>query len=250
MEQLKEILESILFVAGGPVDISEITSKLNCTKKELAKATEDLKEKYSGTSGINLLTFGTKLQLGTNAAYADAVASVMNPIREKQLSKATLETLSIIAYKQPVTRLEIEDIRGVSSDYAINLLLEHKLIAIVGRRETVGRPLEFGTTDEFLKRFDLESLDALPDYEELLSRVAAEQEEQNEILYNRFEVPDDEIVPEIDPVAKEEEHRRSLEIEEQVKRAAKLIRATESKLNRREEEESLESNNNTDSEAL
>ena len=240
MEQLKEIVESILFVAGGPVDVSEITSKLGCTKKELDMAVKELEVKYSGESGVCLLTFGTKLQLATNSAYVDAVATVMNPIREKQLSRATLETLSIVAYKQPVTRLEIEDIRGVSSDYAINLLLEHKLIEIVGRRETVGRPLEFGTTEEFLKRFDLKSIDDLPDYDELLARVESEREKHNEVLYHQFEVPTDEILPETDAKAKEEEYRKSREIEEQVKRAAKLIRATESRLSKSSAESNLE----------
>lgn len=234
MEHLAEIVESILFVAGGAVDVSEITSKLGCTKKEIDKACGELEKKYGNGSGISFLRFGTKLQLSTNSDYAEAVASVMNPIREKQLSRATLETLSIIAYKQPTTRLEIEDIRGVSSDYAINLLLEHKLIEIVGRRETVGRPVEFGTTDEFLKRFDLHSLDDLPDYNELVERIAQTREKENEKLYREFEVPDEEIVPEISREDKEEEQRKSLEIEEQVKRAAKLIRQTESKLHEHE----------------
>ena len=232
MDNLENLLESILFVAGGPVDVSEITGKLGCTKKDLEKAYEKLQQKYDNNSGIQVLHFGTKFQLSTNPEYTELVSLVMNPIREKQLSRATLEALSIVAYKQPVTRLEIEEIRGVSSDYAINLLLEHKLIEIVGRRETVGRPIEFGTTDEFLRRFDLSSLDALPDYDELMAKVAESREKESEKLYKEFEVPDTEITPEINAEAKEEEYRRSLEIEEQVKRAAKLIRQTENKLNR------------------
>ena len=237
MENLENIVESILFVAGGAVDVSEITGKLDCTKKEVEKAFENLKNKYDENSGIQILHFGTKLQLSTNPAYTEAVSSVMNPIREKQLSRATLETLSIVAYKQPVTRLEIEEIRGVQSDYAINLLLEHKLIEIVGRRETVGRPIEFGTTDEFLKRFDLTSLEDLPDYYELLSKVAQSREKESEKLYREFEVPDTEITPEINEAAKQEEYQKSLEIEEQVRRAAKLIRQTESKLNKQQQDD-------------
>lgn len=235
MENLENIVESILFVAGGAVDVSEITGKLDCTKKEVEKAFENLKNKYDENSGIQILHFGTKLQLSTNPAYTEAVSSVMNPIREKQLSRATLETLSIVAYKQPVTRLEIEEIRGVQSDYAINLLLEHKLIEIVGRRETVGRPIEFGTTDEFLKRFDLTSLEDLPDYDELLAKVAQSREKESEKLYREFEVPDTEITPEINEAAKQEEYQKSLEIEEQVRRAAKLIRQTENKLKESEQ---------------
>lgn len=158
MQNFENILESILFVSGTPVDISDVTSKLAVTKKEVLTAAEKLKEKYDKGSGFELLFFGSKLQLASKSQYANEVAAVLNPIRERQLSRATLETLSIVAYKQPVTRLEIEEIRGVSSDYAINILLEHKLIEIVGRKETVGHPVLFGTTDEFLRRFGLREL--------------------------------------------------------------------------------------------
>ena len=250
MENLDNVIESILFVAGAPVDESDICGKLDCTKKEIQKAFEKLKEKYEGKSGINILHFGTKFQLSTNPAYTEAVSAVMNPIREKQLSRATLETLSIIAYKQPVTRLEIEEIRGVQSDYAINLLLEHKLIEILGRRETIGRPIEFGTTDEFLRRFDLSSLADLPDYDELLAKVAESREKESEKLYREYEVPDTEITPEINEAAKEEEYKRSLEIEEQVRRAAKLIRQTENKLKETVQKEEETTEILDDSEAL
>ena len=250
MENLENVIESILFVAGAPVDIADICGKLDCTKKEVEAAAQKLKDKYAENSGINILHFGTKLQLSTNPAYTDAVSAVMNPIREKQLSRATLETLSIIAYKQPVTMLEIEEIRGVQSDYAINLLLEHKLIEILGRRETVGRPIEFGTTDEFLRRFDLSSLADLPDYDELLAKVAESREKESEKLYREYEVPDTEITPEINEAAKQEEYQKSLEIEEQVRRAAKLIRQTESKLKENEPKEEGIADILDDSEAL
>lgn len=192
MENLENILESILFTNGDAVDISDITSKIDVTKAEINKAVNKLKSKYNENSGIVLLTFNNKLQLASSGKYANEVSLVLNPIRQRNLSKATLETASIVAYKQPVTRMEIEEVRGVSSDYAINILLEHNLIEIVGRKDTVGKPVLFGTTDEFLKRFNLSSIDELPDYNTLLEKVKI-IEHKDDRLYNHFEVkPEDE----------------------------------------------------------
>lgn len=187
MENLENIIESILFTNGDAVDISDITSKIDVTKAEINKAVNKLKNKYDEKSGIVLLSFNNKLQLASSSKYANEVSLVLNPIRQRNLSKATLETASIVAYKQPVTRMEIEEIRGVSSDYAINILLEHNLIEIVGRKDTVGKPVLFGTTDEFLKRFNLSSIDDLPDYNTLLEKVRV-IENKDDRLYNHFEV--------------------------------------------------------------
>lgn len=194
MENLENIIESILFVNGDAVSISDITAKLDVTKEEIQDAVQNLKEKFKEPSGIVLLEFNNKLQFASASAYADNVSLVLNPIRQRNLSKATLETASIIAYKQPVTRLEIEEVRGVSSDYAINILLEHNLIEIVGRKDAVGKPALFGTTDEFLKRFGISSIDELPDYNELLEKVKVVRSQDNR-LYNHFEVKslDDEV---------------------------------------------------------
>ena len=171
MENLESILESLLFVAGEAVAISDITTKLDASKNEIEKAAKKLQQKYNADCGINLLMFNGKLQFSSNPKFADDVSLVLNPIRQRNLTKATMETASIIAYKQPITRMEIEDIRGVACDYAINVLLEHKLIEIVGRKDTVGHPALFGTTDEFLKRFDISSIDELPDYNQMLDEI-------------------------------------------------------------------------------
>jgi len=187
MENLENVLESILFVSGEAVDINDIVDKLDVTKQEIKNAVKCLKTKYGEGSGITLLEFNNKLQLASNSIYSTEVSLVLNPIRQRNLSKATLETASIIAYKQPVTRLEIEEIRGVSSDYAINILMEHGLIEIVGRKDTVGKPALFGTTDEFLKRFNISSIEELPDYNELLEKVKVVRNSDNR-LYNHFEV--------------------------------------------------------------
>lgn len=187
MENLENVIESVLFVAGEPVLISDLCFKFDVKPKQIEKAVEKLNQKYDEKSGIKLLCFNNKLQFASNPKYVDYVSSVLNPIRQRNLTKATLETIAIIAYKQPVTRLEIEEIRGVNCDYAINILLEHKLIEIVGRKDAVGKPALFGTTDEFLKRFNISSVADLPDYNELLENIQKIRETYSDSLFNRFE---------------------------------------------------------------
>ena len=169
-EKLTNIIESILFVSGTQVAISDITEKLEITEKQLSQAVSELQKKYSDDSGVQLLKFNKKLQFCSNPVYAEEVSSVLNPIKERELSRSMLEVAAIIAYKQPVTRIDLEDIRG-NSEYAIQKLLELGVIEPVGRKDAVGRPVMFGTTDKFLKRFQISSLDELPDYEELLNRI-------------------------------------------------------------------------------
>lgn len=187
---LENKLEALLFVSGDSVEISDIIGKWQVTDKQIEKAVETLKERFNENFGIKILKFKNKLQLCSNPEFADDVSLVLNPIRERNLSKATLETIAIIAYKQPVTRLDIEQIRGVNSDYAIQTLLKHNLIEVVGRKDAVGKPLLFGTTDEFLKRFDLEDLTKLPSYDELLNSIQVINNQSS--IYNEFEIPDEE----------------------------------------------------------
>ena len=192
-KMLAEIVEGILFVAGNAVEIKDIAEKLEVKNDEVKKAIETLKQKHTEDDGIQVITFKDKVQLTSNKKYADEISLVLNPIKEKSLTKAALETVAIIAYQQPITRLEIEQVRGVSCDYAIQLLLTHNLIEVVGRKDAVGKPLLFGTTDEFLKRFEIENLDDLPKYEELLEQIKVIKNENN-ALYREFEVRDfDEV---------------------------------------------------------
>ena len=168
--KLTNIIESILFVSGTQVAISDMSEKLGVSDKEILEAAKELKQKYSEESGVQLLIFNKKLQFSSNPKYADDVSSVLNPIKEKELSKSMLEVAAIIAYKQPVTRIDLEEIRG-NSEYAVQKLLELGVIEPVGRKDAVGRPVMFGTTDNFLKRFQISSLDELPDYEELINKI-------------------------------------------------------------------------------
>ncbi len=189
-KNLPSIIEGILFVAGNGVSVAEIAEKLEVSEDAVMEAFNTLKEtKYNEDSGINIIHYKDKIQLCSNPDIAEDISVVLNPIRERALTKTALETVAIIAYQQPITRLEIENIRGVSSDYAIQLLLTHNLIEVVGRKDVVGKPLLFGTTDEFLKRFELESLDQLPKYEELLAQIKVlNAGMDNESIYNEFEV--------------------------------------------------------------
>ena len=171
MSQLSKIIEAILFVSGKPVEESFIREKLEITGKQYSEALDELNKQYSGDSGIHILRFNKKIQFASNPDYAKQVEAVLNPIKEKELTNAMLETLAIIAYKQPITRIEIEEIRSVDCTYAVQNLMRLGMIEVVGRKEAIGKPLLFGTTDEFLKRFSISEVADLPDYETLLAKL-------------------------------------------------------------------------------
>lgn len=202
MNNNKEILKATLFVAGEGVEKSVIKEKLELNEKQFNSLVDELKQDLSGDSGIILIEYKNKLQLCTNQKYVDIVSDILNPIREKALTKATLETVAIIAYKQPITKLEIEEIRNTrSADYAVQMLLDNKLIEIVGRKDAVGKPFLYGTTDEFLKRFNLKDIKDLPSYEDLLERIKliraeTEVQQTTDSLYRDHEISQEEIVPE------------------------------------------------------
>lgn len=191
MDNLDKILEGILFLSGDGIDRGVIMEKLQVTPKQLDKAIEILKKRYDDNSGINFITYKDKLQLCGNPKFADDVSVVLNPIRERQLTKATLEVMAIVAYKQPVTRIDVQDIRGTNSDYALQTLLNYKLIEVVGRKDAVGKPLLFGTTDLFLRHFGINNLDELPDYNEIMENIEQLQIQTNH-LYHEFDIPDEE----------------------------------------------------------
>ena len=172
MEKLTNIIEAILFAAGDAVPIDLLREKLEISKREVDESIRQLTKKYSGDCGIRLLHFNHKLQLATNPDYKDSVAASLKPIREKEFTRTILECAAIIAYKQPITRTELETIRQVNSDYAITTLLSLDMIIPCGRKDSPGKPIQYATTDNFLKRFKLKSLNELPDYDELMRRIA------------------------------------------------------------------------------
>lgn len=189
--EIAKIIEAVLFVSGDGVDRDEFKRIYDLSDKELNKCIDILKERYNENTGVNIISYKNKLQLCSNPELADAVAEILNPIRERSLTKSALETIAIIAYKQPITRTEIEQIRGVNCDYAIQLLQSNNLIEVVGRKDAVGKPLLFGTTENFLKRFELENLEALPNYKELLDRIRVIHSE-GDSLYREFGIPDEQ----------------------------------------------------------
>ena len=173
MEKLTNIIEAILFASGEAVEVDMFREKLQVSKIEMDKAIRKLESKYSEDNGIHLLYFNHKLQFATNPEYKDAIASILTPIREKEFTATILECAAIIAYKQPITRGELEKIRnGRSSDYAITTLMTLDMIEPVGRKDSPGKPVLYGTTDSFLKRFKLKSIKELPDYEVFLQKLA------------------------------------------------------------------------------
>ena len=187
LEKLTNIIEALVFVSGSQVAISDIAEKLQVDEKTINKAITELQQKYSGDCGIHLLKFNKKIQFCSNPQYAESVSSVLNPIKERELSRSMLEVAAIIAYKQPVTRIDLEEIRGVNSEYVVQKLLELGVIEPVGRKDAVGKPVLFGTTDEFLKRFQISSLDELPDYDELINRIhlIRGEDKNDDYLYSK-----------------------------------------------------------------
>lgn len=157
-------LESILFMAGDAVEISEIAAVLEIEPEQLAQIADNLieKRKQEG-AGILLVKVNSKLQLCTNPEYSSYIESTLAPVKKARLSQSLVETLAIIAYKQPITRFEIEQIRGVKSNYSVAMLIEKGLILRAGKKKTLGNPTLYTTSDEFLRHFGLRSLEEMPE---------------------------------------------------------------------------------------
>ena len=160
---LQGMIESILFVAGEAVAIPDLARALQIEEEALKKELNRIGSAYDYEQrGFMLKRFGNNVQLATRPLYADAVVRLQQPVQKQSLSQAAMETLAVVAYKQPVTRAEVEQIRGVKCDYSLQSLIYKGLIREVGRKDTIGRPILFGTTDEFLSHFGLRELADLP----------------------------------------------------------------------------------------
>ena len=158
------IVEAILFVTGNAVEKKEICRALDVTDAMLEETLDALESGYDfDRRGLRLLRFGEHVQLATRPDYAPYVERLLQPVQKQSLSQAVMETLAVIAYKQPVTKAEIEQIRGVKCDYSVQSLLNKGLIEEVGRRESLGRPIQYATTEKFLQHFGIESLNELPE---------------------------------------------------------------------------------------
>lgn len=156
-------IEAILFVAGEPVRIEELAKALNVTVRAVENEVTKLRDEYDfHQRGFTLKRFGHQVQLATRALYATDVVHLLQPVQKQSLSQAAMETLAVVAYKQPVTRAEVEQVRGVKCDYSIQSLVNKELIMEVGRKDTLGRPILYGTTENFLSHFGLTTLEDLP----------------------------------------------------------------------------------------
>lgn len=167
MENLNNTIEAILFALGREISAMEIANTLEVEEAEVLSAIESLKEKYNATQGVTLIEVNGQYQLVTNNKYYEDVNKFVENTKRKNLSVAAQETLSIIAYNPKITKTEIENIRGVNSDFAVSRLLECGLIEEVARLNLPGRPAAYSVTNEFLRSCGIEKVEDLPDYENI-----------------------------------------------------------------------------------
>jgi segregation and condensation protein B len=168
LDQTAALVEAVLFLENEPVDAGTLGRITGLTRKQVFGALEDLRRRYAdGDHGLEIMELAGGYTLAVKQQYGELLKPRYGKRNEGKLSRAALETLSIIAYSQPVTRQEIESIRGVSADGMIKLLSGKNLIKEVGKKQVPGRPVQYGTTKEFLKTFRLASIADLPKLDEL-----------------------------------------------------------------------------------
>lgn len=185
--EYKGIIEGLIFASGDEgITVKEIAKVIEIPEKTIEHLIEELKFDYEHIHrGITIMQSNEVYHLTTKPEHNEYYKKWMQNPKTSRLSQATLETLAIIAYRQPITRVEIEEIRGVNSDYAVQNLLARSLIESVGRKEGVGRPILYGTTKEFLIYFGLSSLEDLPTLPENINEESVAKEA--ELLFSRFQ---------------------------------------------------------------
>lgn len=167
INKLEGAIEAILFSLGDAVHINKLCEVLGQDKKTTKRIISNMSDRYEAENrGIRIISLEDSYQLCTKPEYYDYIKQISQKTREFSLTDVLIETLSIIAYKQPITKLHIEEIRGVNSNHAVNKLIEYQLVTEVGRLNAPGRPVLFGTTQEFLRCFGLQSVEQLPYLEE------------------------------------------------------------------------------------
>ena len=180
-------VETILFAMGDSVEISTLADALGITREEAQDAVRALEERCSAPdSGLMVNRFEDSVQLSSRPEYYEYLVKIAKAPKKQVLTDTLMETLSIIAFKQPVTRAEVENIRGVNSDFAISKLVSFDLVQEVGRKDAPGRPLLFGTTEQFLRSFGISSLTDLPDPG--TDRVEEFREEAEKEVDGRLEI--------------------------------------------------------------
>lgn len=186
LKKIEGIIEAILFTMGDSVEVSKIAKAIDHDAETTRKIIRNMMDRYEEENrGIRIIELEDSFQMCTKKEMYEYLIRVAKQPKRYHLTDVVLETLSIIAYKQPVTKLEIEKIRGVKSDHAVNKLVEYNLVAEVGRMDAPGRPILFGTTEEFLRRFSVQSVDELPGIApEKMEDFKAEAEDEVQLKLN------------------------------------------------------------------
>lgn len=186
IKRLEAAIEAILFTMGEAVDLDRLAKALEQDKETTRKLVLNLMDQYREEGrGIQIIELEDSFQLCTKKEYYDYLIRIAKQPKKLVLTDVALETLSIVAYKQPITKAEIERIRGVKCDHAINRLMEYNLIKELGRLDAPGRPILFGTTEEFLRNFGVQSLDELPAINPVqVEDFKAEAEEEVQLRLN------------------------------------------------------------------
>lgn len=180
-KKLKSALESMMFVWGEPLSVNDGAAVLETDRKEVRELLRELKNEYEQEGrGIRIREINDSFQFVTLKDNEQFIEKLCRPVKVKRLSQAALEVLAIIAYRQPVTRGEIDTIRGIKSERVIDGLMNRKMVEVCGKSDGIGRPNLYGTTDEFLKTFGFESLKDLPDIEGFKIKSAADEETDEE----------------------------------------------------------------------
>lgn len=185
-KQYKTAIEAILFTMGNSVELDKIAAAIQLDEEKTKEYIESLKEEYERQErGVQILELEGAYQMCTNQNMYEYLIRIAKQPKKHVLTEVLLETLSIVAYKQPVTKAEIEKIRGVSCDHAVSKLVEYNLVTELGRLDAPGRPMMFGTTEDFLRSFGISSLEELPKMNPLQLeefKQEAEKEAGEEIL--------------------------------------------------------------------
>ena len=193
-KHLEAVVEAVLFTMGKSVELRQLAIATGQSEEETRQAVERLKARYDKEErGMEIIELEDSYQMCTRTGFYENLIRVAASPKKQVLSEVVLETLSIIAYKQPVTKMEIEKIRGVKSDHAVNRLVEYNLVQEVGRLDAPGHPALFATTEEFLRRFGIGSTENLPDMDPVREEeIRVEVEEELKARFEEHEQEDTE----------------------------------------------------------
>ena len=186
IEKMEAVLEGVLFAMGRAVTLKQLSIAIEQDERTTKRLIQNLIDKREqDSSGIRIMELDGAYQMGTNPEIFDALVRIVKEPKKQALTNVQVETLAIIAYRQPITRQEIETIRGVKCEHAINKLIEYNLIEEVGRLDAIGRPLLFGTTEEFLRCFGVASMEELPTMSPMkVENLRQEAEEEAQLTLN------------------------------------------------------------------